>query len=245
VQKLYAVGDIHGDFDKLLAVHALIKQDHGPDSAARIIHVGDLVDRRFKSRQTVQYLLDGQTAGKPWVTLLGNHDRLFLKFLQDTRWKDPVLRPDYFWLHDNMGGRTTLESYGVDVADWRDAADLQAQAIEKVPPEHLQFIAQLPVFHFEAGILFVHAGIRPGVPLEKQSEDDLIWIRGPFHDYTEPHDHLIIHGHTPIDAVTHYGNRINIDTGCAYGRDLSAIVIEDGKIWVLAEGGREALVAGE
>ena len=73
------------------------------------------------------------------------------------------------------------------------------------------------------------------------TEDDLIWIRQAFHDYMEPFEALIIHGHTVIDAVTHYGNRINIDTGAAYGHDLSAIVIEGGQVWILDPEGRRAL----
>lgn len=241
MQKIYAVGDIHGDYDKLLAIHQRITRDHGDVAKARVIHLGDLVDRRFKSCETIQYLLDAKEAGYPWITLLGNHDRLFLRFLQDINWKDPILRPDYHWLIDNMGGRTTLGSYGVNAPEGRPIEELQAEAREKVPDSHRAYLADLALYHLENDILFVHAGIRPGVALKDQAEDDLIWIRKPFHDYTDPHPHLIIHGHTVIKQVTHYGNRINIDTGCAYGHDLSVIVIEEGQVWVLDEDGRRAL----
>ena len=89
--------------------------------------------------------------------------------------------------------------------------------------------------------LFVHAGIRPGVDLRAQIDDDLMWIRKPFHDDPRDHGVLVVHGHTPVRRATHYGNRVNIDTGAAYDGALTAIRLDDAGVWVLDEGGPRPL----
>jgi serine/threonine protein phosphatase 1 len=96
----------------------------------------------------------------------------------------------------------------------------------------------LPNFHDTPRAFFAHAGINPEFPLDAQTEDDLTWIRAPFHEAAQMFEKLIIHGHTPVDVVTHYGNRLNIDTGAAYGRVLSAVVLDDTGIWQLDPEGR-------
>ena len=240
---VYAVGDIHGRLSRLTGIHDRIARDCQitGDLTAPIIHVGDLVDRGPDSRGVIAYLLDGINAGKNWTVLKGNHDRLFHKFLDDPTWRDPILRAEYTWLHPNMGGWTTLNSYGVDTDTACPMAELNARAVAAVPQSHRDFLNDLPLSHMAGGVLFVHAGLRPGVALADQTEDDLLWIRADFHNAMDSFGPLVVHGHTVIDAVTHYGNRINIDTGAAYGHDLSAIVIEDGQVWVLDPDGRRAL----
>lgn len=240
---LYAIGDIHGQRDLLLRAHALIEADrraHGLDGAP-VVHLGDLVDRGPDSRGVVQLLIDGIAGGAPWIVLKGNHDRLFARFLADPGWQDPVLRPELDWLQPPLGGRQTLLSYGVDAAVDGSPEEIHAEAVARVPPEHLAFIEALPLWHRAAEALFVHAGIRPGVPLEAQEEDDLVWIRGPFLMETEDHGFLVVHGHTTIEAPTHYGNRLNLDSGAAYGGPLSAVVVEGRSAWLLTEDGREPL----
>jgi len=242
-QRLYAVGDIHGQLDRLTDIHARIKRDaaEAGDPTAPIIHVGDLVDRGPDSKGVIDHLMAGIARGENWTVLKGNHDRLFQRFLDDPLWRDPMLRPDYTWLHQNMGGWTTLQSYGLMPDVEAPVGEIGTRARALVPSAHRDFLAGLPIYHQTEARLFVHAGIRPNVPLADQTEDDLIWIRRDFHDHMAPYDHLVIHGHTSIGAVTHYGNRINIDTGAAYGHALSAIVIEDDQIWVLTPQGRRAL----
>lgn len=243
VSRIYAVGDIHGHLTRLQDIHQRIARDqalHG-DQGAPVIHVGDLVDRGPDSKGVIDHLIVGIARGENWTVLKGNHDRLLQKFVEDANWRDPVLRPDYTWLHPRMGGWETLNSYGVEGPGDLRLPHLQALVRRNLPPAHHRFLADLPLYHQIDEVLFVHAGIRPGIPLAEQTEDDLIWIRQPFHDYMEPYGPLIIHGHTVIDAVTHYGNRINIDTGAAYGHDLSAILIEDGQVWVLEPEGRRPL----
>jgi serine/threonine protein phosphatase 1 len=110
-----------------------------------------------------------------------------------------------------------------------------------VPDSHKQFLAQMPLMQRFGDIAFVHAGVMPDVPLDQQTEDDLLWIRDPFLNHTSQFEALIVHGHTPVDAATHYGNRINLDSGAGYGRLLTTAVFEDTDCWVLGDSGRTPL----
>jgi serine/threonine protein phosphatase 1 len=242
--RIYAIGDIHGQLQKLRAAHELIAADRARvrDPAAQVVHVGDLVDRGPDSRGVIDFLLEGALRGEPWVTLKGNHDRMFEGFLGDPDHYDPGLRAGLHWIEPRLGGDETLRSYGVEGAGERMLFDLHADALRAVPESHRAFLARLPLMHQVADLVFVHAGIRPGVPLGMQSEDDLLWIRREFLDDPRDHGGLIVHGHTPVDAVSHHGNRLNLDTGAGYGRALSAVVIEDGAVWQLTEGGRAPIL---
>ncbi|MCP5085206.1 MAG: serine/threonine protein phosphatase [Rhodobacteraceae bacterium] len=238
---VYAIGDIHGDLNQLRAVHRFIEMDIAEFKVSdhSIVHVGDLVDRRQDSKGVVEFLLHGIKNGQPWVVVKGNHDRLFTDFLEDAQKKDPVLRSDYTWLHPSMGGRETLASYGVHYGGDKPMSVLHHEAVAAVPPEHFRFLKHLPLSFETSSHFFCHAGILPDRPLAEQTEDDLLWIRAPFHNWTEPHEKLIIHGHTPVDKVTHYGNRINIDTGAAWGYSLSAIVLAGNSAWEVTASGRK------
>lgn len=237
----YAIGDIHGHLEKLRAAHDLVAADRARmgDDAARIVHVGDLVDRGPDSCGVIDYLASGQKAGEPWIVLKGNHDRMFEYFLRGER--DPALKADFTYLHDRIGGVETLLSYGVAANPWQRPYIAREQALKAVPEAHLAFLTALPAWHLEGEVLFVHAGIRPGVDLTQQTETDMIWIRDAFLDDTRDHGALVVHGHSPVDAATHYGNRINIDSGAAYGGPLSAIVLEGREAFLLTPEGRVAL----
>jgi len=91
-------------------------------------------------------------------------------------------------------------------------------------------------------IFFCHAGVRPGVELRKQSEEDLLWIREEFHNYMGRYSKLIVHGHTPIEQATHYTNRVNLDSGSGYGKSLTAAVFEENKCYSLNPKGRVQLL---
>ena len=238
--RTYAIGDIHGQLALLQGVHRLIAADRAAtgDGDAPVVHVGDLVDRGPESAGVIGFLIDGAAAGEPWVTLKGNHDRMFRGFLRDPDWHDPRLRPDLWWLHERLGGAETLRSYGIAGAGERPLHDLHAEALVKVPGPHVDFLDSLPTYLLRGDVLFVHAGIRPGVDLHAQTEDDFLWIRKEFLEDGRDHGALVIHGHTPIDRVTHYGNRVNTDTGAGYGHALSAVVIEGRAVYQLTEKGR-------
>ncbi len=145
------------------------------------------------------------------------------------------------WLHPKSGGRETLTSYGIDLNSVDDL-DLAKAARAAVPGEHQAFMAGLDTMYRTKDVVFVHAGIRPGVALEDQVEDDLIWIREPFLGDATDHGPLIIHGHTPVETPIHYGNRVNIDSGVAFGGPLSVVVVEGRDIWNLTAEGRTALL---
>jgi serine/threonine protein phosphatase 1 len=241
--RTYAIGDIHGHLALLDAAHVLIAADRAVtgDAAAPVVHLGDLVDRGPESRGVIDRLMQGIMAGEPWVVLKGNHDALFTLFLDDPAAQDPGLRRDLSWLHPRLGGAATLASYGVRSPSDRPVAAVWADAVTAVPQAHRAFLAGLPLMHRRGEVVFVHAGIRPGVPLEAQAGTDLMWIRDAFLNDPRDHGPLIVHGHTVVDRPTHYGNRVNLDTGAAYGGPLTVAVIEGRDVFVLTGQGRVPL----
>lgn len=243
----YAIGDVHGHLGLLRAQHALIDADRArtEDATAPVVHLGDLVDRGPDSRGVVDYLAQGSAAGAPWVVLKGNHDRLFTWFLADPARRDPGLRPDLSWLHPRIGGAETLASYGVHAPADRPVAKVHADALAAVPLTHRRFLEGRPAWFLRGEVLFVHAGIRPGVDLTEQDETDLVWIRSVFLEDRRDHGAVVVHGHTAIDRATHCGNRLNLDSGAAYGGPLSTVVIEGRQVWLLTPDGRVPLPAPE
>jgi serine/threonine protein phosphatase 1 len=238
---LYAIGDIHGHLGLLQAAHDLIVRDMARNGPGPVVHVGDLVDRGPDSRGVIDYLIQGIDSGQDWVVLKGNHDRMFTRFLRDPHEPEPGLRADLSWLHPKLGGPTTLASYGVANAADRPIAKVHADATAAVPDAHIRFLTSLPTLHKVRDLAFVHAGIRPGVRLEQQSETDLVWIRETFLSERSSFGPLVVHGHTAIDEATHYGNRLNLDSGAAYGGPLSAVVIEGREAALLTPNGRRTL----
>lgn len=242
---IYAVGDIHGHFDQLRRAHDLIAADqaaHGSEDAA-VVHLGDLVDRGPDSRGVLEFLIEGRAAGKDWVVLRGNHDDLFLKFLEGGDGTNDRLRNGINWQSQIMGGAATLASYGVTKRVLEKRASFEARLRSVVPQAHREFLQSLPYWFETDGLLFVHAGIRPGFPMEAQDEDDLMWIRNDFLWHTGSHGPLIVHGHTPVDEPTHYGNRINIDCGAGWGNPLVPVVFENGACFALSDDGRSEVKA--
>ena len=233
---IYGVGDIHGQREMLDNALALIEADGGRD--VPVVFVGDLVDRGPDARGVIETLMAGQAQGRDWTVVRGNHDQLFLEFLEEKRIWFERIRSNISWLNPRMGGNTTLASYGVeateDMTNW-------AAAREAVPEAHKAFLRGLPWYHQVGELLFVHAGIDPRMPLEWQDKQDLIWIREPFLTYRDPHPWLIVHGHTPGEYPEHCGNRVNLDGGSGYGRPLVPAVFEGRETWLLTDKGRVPL----
>jgi serine/threonine protein phosphatase 1 len=238
MQPIYAIPDIHGQKDALDKALAVIEDDGG--RAARVIFLGDYIDRGPDSRGVIDRLMDGQAQGRDWITLRGNHDTYLPGFLDDGDAYRSKSHPDLPWWAPRLGGDTTLASYGVTFEDQNQTAIL-AKARAAIPQSHREFLANCPLWHREPGLIFVHAGLRPGIPLPDQTPQDLMWIREPF--LSDPRDHgaLVIHGHTAIDSPRHHGNRINLDGGAGWGRPLRPAVIEGGAVRLLADGGRHLL----
>ncbi len=235
-EAIYAIPDIHGQ-DALLedALHR-IARDGGKD--ARIIFLGDLVDRGPNSRAVIDRLMMGQAQGRPWTVLRGNHDQMFVDFLDSGVIQSPHIRSGLSWLHHRLGGAATLASYGLDVSG--DVTEWEA-ARRAVPQAHRDWLTALPLWKEAGELLFVHAGIRPGLSLRAQDPSDLMWIRDGFLDHEAPHPWLVVHGHTALEMPTHFGNRIDLDGGAAYGRPLWPAVFEGRDAWLLTETGRNAL----
>lgn len=261
----YVIGDVHGHLDKLKTIHDWVDKDQAVNGFGPVVHVGDLVDRGPDSKGVLDFLVSGISRGADWIVIKGNHDRMMQWYLEAAPKRDPRLRAQFEWLHPALGGDLTLNSYGIDPAALAGAhwlhpkgggsetlssygveahltpEDLHARARELVPSSHLKFISELPIMYENDDVAVVHAGIRPGLDLADQTEDDLLWIRSEFHDWKSDHPKLIIHGHTPVEAVTHYGNRVNVDTGAGHGRNLSVIVVEGRRVTLLTECGRQNL----
>lgn len=230
-QRVYAFGDIHGRLDLLDRLLAMAVQDAelGPagPSSARFIFLGDYIDRGAASRQVLDRLIEGRDADG-WICLKGNHEAMLLEALDGQRDFD-------VWLAN--GGVETLFSYGIVARQYLTAggADaLRAAMNEAIPPAHLSFLRDLPTSHELGGYFFCHAGVRPGVPLERQADDDLIWIRDMFIDSTADHGRRVVHGHTPVMACEILPNRINVDTGAYLTHRLSCAVLEAAEVRVLS-----------
>jgi len=221
--RVYAIGDIHGRVDLLRVAHARILADAQNSPATRkvLVYVGDYIDRGSESRQVIDLLLNEPLAGFETVHLRGNHEQALLDFLQDT-----AVAPEWFF----FGGDATLSSYGVarpSPGGGPEALlDVQAEFKAKLPEHHLAFYRSLGLYHHEGDYLFVHAGIRPGVPLDAQSEHDLLWIRELFLQSNADHGCVVVHGHTitPRPEVKH--NRIGIDTGAYATGRLTCLMLE-------------------
>ncbi len=241
--RLYAIGDIHGQLDMLRAAHDRIAADREAcgDAGAPVVHLGDLCDRGPDTAGVIQFLVDGIDDGQPWIVLKGNHDQMFAGFLEDYPDGDDGLWPEEIWLHSALGGGATLRSYGINTARGRPSADLHREAADLVPDAHRRLLGQLRLYFETGDLIFVHAGIRPGVPMANQDEDDLVWIRDGFLDDMTDHGKIVVHGHTPVEEPMHCGNRIALDTGAGFYHPLTAAVFEGRDCWILTEGGRQAL----
>lgn len=236
---IFAIGDIHGQIDRLHEALDMIERD--ADRDAPVVFLGDYVDRGPDSRAVIDTLMRGQAEGRPWTCLMGNHDRYVLRFLDNPLYDDPQTSRPLLWTDPPLGGRATLASYGVDVDDRRPLEAIRDDAAEAIPQAHLDWIAALPRLHEADHQIFVHAGLRPGVPLDAQAEDDLIWIRKPFLETEHDWGRLVVHGHTALDFPQLYANRLNLDGGAGYGRPLFPALLLGREAFLLGPGGRTRL----
>ena len=223
-RRVYAIGDVHGRLDLLRALIAAIDAEQKDAGAARptLVLLGDYVDRGRDSRGVIDWLIEGPLPAFERVHLRGNHEDSFLRFLDDI-----AVGPS--WLH--YGGAETLASYGIQAAhDEDDPARLmalQTAFAAALPDSHRAFMRGLEPCRAIGGYFFVHAGVRPGVPLAEQSLDDLLWIRGEFLRSAADHGHVVVHGHTIGREPDIRRNRIGIDTGAFATGVLTCLVLEE------------------
>ncbi|HUS56140.1 MAG TPA: metallophosphoesterase [Thermohalobaculum sp.] len=224
--RLYAIGDVHGRTDLLVDMHQRIARDleRRPVADWRVIHLGDYVDRGPDSAGTLE-LLHGCQGNGHSDFLLGNHDRYLLDFLTDPQSADLDR-----WVIN--GAIKTMDSFGIDGMRMVYSLDdgflslLHDALTAAMQPWLPEFLGGLQRMLRYGDYVFVHAGVRPEVALEDQIEHDLIWIREPFLSSAADLGAVIVHGHTPVDAVEVRRNRIGIDTGAVFTGNLTCLVLE-------------------
>ncbi|HEX8414424.1 MAG TPA: metallophosphoesterase [Sphingomicrobium sp.] len=227
--RAYAVGDVHGRLDCLDALLAAIDADdaaRGP-AETHLVLIGDLIDRGPNSRGVVDRAMELVRERPHTQVLLGNHEELLLRSAKGEK--------QALGVFDKAGGRETLISYGVDpdVYDHATLAEVAALILNHVPAAHRDFLGGLEDQVRLGDYSFVHAGVRPGVPLEHQKTTDLRWIREPFLSHKGYHGAVVVHGHTIIDQPISLPNRIGIDTGAFRSGVLTAVGLEGVSRWFL------------
>jgi len=221
--RVYAIGDLHGRLDLLRQLLDKISIDSASRGARRnkIIFLGDYIDRGGDARTLLDFISTGPVDGFETVYLVGNHEDYLLRFMDDT-----TIGPQ--WL--KYGGRNTLDNYAITPALAAPGAEdfdgIQEELRRAVPESHLAFLRGLKTWHIEGGYLFVHAGIRPGIPIEQQTRHDLTFSREGFVDCDEDHGYVVVHGHTVHATPEFLPNRINIDTGAFESGTLTCLNLE-------------------
>lgn len=219
--RAYAIGDIHGEAGLLRDLLDRIVEDceRLPQAEIHLVFLGDYIDRGPDSKGVVELLTQYRSLDTNFHFLKGNHEDAMLAIIDGNEDDLPG------WLR--FGGRQTLASYGIsERAIAMGGPFLRAEFAEKVPPHHLAFLTDLKLSVELGDYLFVHAGIRPGVPIDQQDERDLMWIRREFMTFVGSHPKMIVHGHTISEHVELMPNRIGVDTGAYASGILSAVALE-------------------
>jgi serine/threonine protein phosphatase 1 len=228
--RIYAIGDIHGRVDLLRQLHRLIHEDAYRRQAPRnvVVYLGDYVDRGDESRGVIDLLLDEPLPSFESIYLKGNHEESMLRFLEDTTVGPP-------WLF--YGGGQTLASYGVRPPEMplnaRELVRAQRELAERLPSRHRRFLVDLALTHSEGDYFFAHAGVRPDVPLDQQTAQDLMWIRDEFLLSEANFGKIVVHGHTIVPRPDVQRNRIGIDTGAFASGHLTCLILEGSQLGFL------------
>jgi serine/threonine protein phosphatase 1 len=222
---VYAIGDVHGCLDELLRLEETIVADAGslPDRKL-IVMLGDYVDRGPASSQVLDHLIVAPPEGFERICLAGNHELAMLDYVEGRIGLSEWLR---------LGAASTLMSYGIDHERLRTihgpGAGIDRTIRNTIPTAHLEFLRSLPIMATLSRFVFVHAGIRPELDLDRQSDADLVSIRTAFYEQGHLLRNYVVHGHTPVAQAARYGARINIDTGAYYSGRLTALRIWRGR----------------
>ena len=228
--RVYAVGDVHGRADLLETLHQRMVRDAEDARPANnvAVYLGDYVDRGLDVRDVLEILSGGPPDGFQAVYLRGNHEETLVRFLEDPRWLE-------HWLP--MGGASTLLNYRVNVPGNGSTAQRAPQVrdalLASLPEKHLSFLRLLRPSFALGDYFFAHAGIRPGVPLNRQSPEDLLWIRDGFLASTARHEARIVHGHSIVSRPEVLPHRIALDTGAYATGNLSCAVLENDHVRIL------------
>jgi serine/threonine protein phosphatase 1 len=223
--RIYAIGDVHGRADLLERVFSRIDRHRAANPITCVIEVmlGDYIDRGPRSREVIDLLIARQRQ-QGTICLLGNHETYLLAFLNEPASLDEWQR---------YGALETLLSYGLAPSlkpNPGEQDELAAALNRELPENHHVFLTTLPLYFACGDYFFVHAGVRPGIALSNQREDDLLLIRDEFLFHKGMFEKVIVHGHTPVSKPEIHGNRINIDTGAFASGKLTCIVLENDDI---------------
>ena len=216
---IYAVGDVHGCLDELLSLERAIVADGAEITGGKlIVMLGDYIDRGPASAQVLDHLIAAPPEGFERICLTGNHEVQMLDYVEGRLGLAE-------WL--GLGAAETLLSYGIDHQRLEQLYQSPGQVDEvirkAIPASHLAFLRSLPILIETGRYIFVHAGIRPELALDRQSDEDMVFIRKAFYERVHLLTKYVVHGHTPVGEATRDGARINIDTGAVYGGKLTAL----------------------
>lgn len=211
MERIFAIGDIHGCISKLKSIMNMIDIDAQNDT---LVFIGDYIDRGVDSKGVVDFVLDLRKSIDRMICLQGNHEQMFLDYLSDDKHKG-------FFLAN--GGESTISSYGF--IETNDGMKVN------VPKSHMQFFKSLLPYYETDDYIFVHAGLRPGIPLEKQGTDDLMWVRYEFIKSSYDFGKTVVFGHTPLLRPLIEPNKIGIDTGAVFGGKLTCVELPAVKIY--------------
>lgn len=207
LNRLLAIGDIHGCLDQLKALMTKVM----PTPEDQVVFLGDYVDRGPASAGVIDYLIEFRTTFPATIFLRGNHEQMFADYLEG---HDPAM----FLLN---GGLKTLDSYQ-DSDRW------------PMPASHNTFLQELRNYYETEDYIFAHAGLRPDIPLSEQDINDLLWIRREFISSSYDWGKTVVYGHTPREEPFLTETRIGLDTGCVYGRQLTCCEVRTRQIWQVA-----------
>jgi serine/threonine protein phosphatase 1 len=211
MNKIFAIGDIHGCFDQLQALMKILDIDRKNDT---LIFIGDYIDRGSSSREVVDYVIGLREEFENIICLLGNHEQMLLSYL------DGIDEEMYLY----NGGTATLFAYGIS------RTSTKAARKEKIPREHLLFFQSLLPYYETKDYIFVHAGLASGLPLDKQAIHDLLWLRQEFVSLDYDFGKMVIFGHSPLIYPLITPNKIGIDTGAVFGGKLTCVELPAVKI---------------
>ncbi|ATW04576.1 metallophosphoesterase family protein [Sphingorhabdus sp. YGSMI21] len=228
-RRIYAIGDVHGRNDLLLQLLGKIIKDDGERDKAdsEIIFLGDLVDRGPDSAGVLDTAMQIREQLRNVRFLMGNHEEVYLAAATGD---EKSVR-----FFNRIGGRETILSYDISLKEYieLDIVQLAERIPELFRQEHIEFIKGFEDHVIIGDYAFVHAGIRPGIPIAEQRKKDLRWIREDFLSAQEAHEKVIVYGHTITDDVVESGNRIGIDTGAYYSDKLTALCLQGSERWYL------------
>ncbi len=208
--KIYAIGDIHGCYDRLKELLDRIPYEPGRD---RLVFLGDYIDRGADSARVLDLLCRLREEAHDMVALMGNHEYMLLEY---ARAKDPSLLP----FLRNMGFDATVTSYHKETG-------FDTRPLSFLPARHMDFLSSLLPYWQTEEYIFVHAGLEPGIPLEKTDPAILCEVREPFITKEFDFGKKVVFGHTPFSLPLVTPTKIGVDTGAAYGNMLTAVELPD------------------